>query len=106
MKRKVTVTVDGREYTLASSDSNPQYMEQVAEYVDSQINTIKTVVRVSAIDAATMSAMDIADSYFKERTASENLRGQLKAALDEANKFKKEISDLKMENFRLSQNRR
>lgn len=106
MKTKVTVTIDGREYTLTSTDSAAPYMEEVASYVDSQIDAVKNGIRVSAIDASTMAAMNIADSYFRERTASENLRRQLKDALDDANKLKKEISDLKMENFRLSQGKR
>jgi cell division protein ZapA len=50
-----------------------------------------------------MAAMNIADSYFQERNSSENLRRQLKDALDEASSLKREISDLKRENFRLSQ---
>ncbi len=106
MKTKVTVTVDGREYTLASTDSATPYMEQVASYVEGQIDAVKNGIRVSAIDAATMAAMNIADNYFRERRASENLRKQLKDALDDANRLKNEISDLKRENFRLSQGKR
>lgn len=105
MKTKLTVSIDERTYTLASPDSDTQYMEQVAAYVDEQIGQLRGDARISAIDAATMAALNIADNYYKERAAAENLRGQLKAALDDANRLKKEISDLKMENFRLSQNR-
>lgn len=106
MKRKITLTIDGREYTLTGTTETAAYMEQVGAFVDSQIGEVKQGIRVSAVDAATMAAMNIADSFFNERTASENLRKQLKEALDDASRLKKEISDLKMENFRLSQGRR
>lgn len=106
MKKKVTVTIDGREYNLTGTETTAPYMAQVGEYVDSQIGEVKQGIRVSAVDAATMAAMNIADNYFTERNSAENLRKQLKDALDDANKLKKEISDLKMENFRLSQGRR
>lgn len=102
MNNKVRVTIAGRDYTL-STDGQSEYVEQTAEYVNQQINMIDAVLPVSAVDAATMAAMNIADSYFQEHSAAENLRRQLKDALDDAARMKREISDLKMENFRLSQ---
>lgn len=102
MSYKIRVTIDGRDYTL-SSDQNDGYIEQVAEYVDAQITMVSEALHASAINAATMAAMNIADSYYQEKFSSENIRKQLKEALDDNARLKREISDLKMENFRLSQ---
>lgn len=102
MRYRITVTIDDRDYTLTSAE-NDGYIEKVAEYVDQQIENVRDAARASAIDAATMAAMNIADNYFHERGAAENLRRQLKEVLDETANLKREISDLKRENFRLSQ---
>ncbi len=102
MNYKVKVTIDGRGYTL-STENNDGYIETVAEYVDSQISQIEAALHTSAVDSATMAAMNIADSYFHEREATQNIQRQLKEALDERAKLNREISDLKMEIFRLSQ---
>lgn len=102
MRYRITVTIDDRNYTL-TSEENDGYIEKVAEYVDNQIENVRDMARASAIDAATMAAMNIADNYFHERSAAENLRRQLKEVLDETGSLKREISDLKRENFRLSQ---
>jgi cell division protein ZapA len=98
---KIKVSIDGRSYTL-SAEKNDGYIETVAEYVDDQIGQIKAEPHASAVDAASMAAMNIADSYFREKEASRNLQRQLKEALDERAKLNREIADLKMEVFSLS----
>ncbi len=45
--------------------------------------------------------MNIADQYFKEQDAAENLRRQLKENLEEANRMKMELSEAKREIFKL-----
>lgn len=102
---KIKVVIDGRGYTL-SAEENDGYIETVAEYVDGQIGQIVAALHTSAVDSATMAAMNIADSYFREKEASRNLQRQLKEALDERAKLNREISDLKMEIFSLSQGKK
>ena len=46
-------------------------------------------------------AMNIADQFFKEQEASENLRRQIKEGLDENAKLKMELSESKREIFKL-----
>ena len=48
-----------------------------------------------------LGALNIADEYFKEVEASENLRRQLKEYLEEATKMKMELSEAKREIFKL-----
>ena len=49
--------------------------------------------------------MNIADQFFKEQEASENLRRQVKEGLEEASRLKAELSEAKREIFKL-QNRK
>ena len=52
-------------------------------------------------DGAVLAAMNIADQYFKEQEAAENLRRQIKEYLEEATKLKMELSEAKREIFKL-----
>ena len=61
--------------------------------------------RLSQADAAVLASMNIADQYFKEQEASENLRRQVKEGLEEASRLKAELSEAKREIFKL-QNRK
>lgn len=80
MKNRVTVTIAGREYTLVAEEDTA-YMKEVARYVDKEFSQVQR--NIKPLDGATVAALNIADILFKERTAAEDLRRQLKAALDE-----------------------
>ena len=86
MSNKVTVILDGRRYTLGA-DEDTQYMYQVADFVNGQLEEVRrSNVYRSGVDCATVAAVNLADLLFKERTAAEELRRQLKQALDEVRK--------------------
>lgn len=104
MSNRVTVTIDGRVYTLIAAEEEA-YVRKVAAHADSQIKAVVENAKISSLDGATLAAMNIADQYFKELETSENLRRQLKDYLEEGAKQKLEISELKREIFRL-QNRK
>lgn len=100
MKNKVSVTVAGRSYTLSSND-NPAYVEKVAAYVDAQVRELQDATHASALDVAIMTAMNIADNYYHAAASNEDLRRQLKEALDEKNKLDSQLSEAKREIVRL-----
>lgn len=100
MKNRIVVTIGGQEYTLVATEDS-SYMEKVARYVDTKLNEVLSESSASTTDAAVLTALNIADEYFKEVEASENLRGQLKAYLDEATAMKMELSEAKREIFKL-----
>ena len=103
MKNKVVVTIAGREYTMvAAEDEN--YVRRCAAHVDGQLREVSNS-RLSQADAAVLCAMNVADQYYQQVDALENLRAQLKEALEEAAKLKLEASELKREIFKL-QNKR
>lgn len=107
MKNKVTVSIAGQTYHLVASEE-AGYMEKVAAHVDGKLRELMDGSRLSLTDGAVLSALNIADEYFKEVEASENLRRQLKELLEESAKLKSELSEAKREIFKLqnSQNRK
>ena len=81
MKNKVTVSIAGQEYTLVGTEEE-SYVRQIAAHVDEQVR-------------------QVADSGLM----SENLRRQLKEALEESARQKMELSDARREIFKLQSKR-
>ncbi len=97
---KVTVTIAGQNYTLVAGEDTA-YMEKVAAHVDEQMSGILEGSGVSTTAAGVLTALNIADEYYKALAGAENLRMQIKEYLEENAKLKDEISELKREVFRL-----
>lgn len=70
MKNKVTVSIAGQTYHLVASEE-AGYMEKVAAHVDGKLRELMDGSRLSLADGAVLSALNIADEYFKEVEASE-----------------------------------
>ena len=100
MKNRVSVTIGGRDYTLVAVEEEP-YVKKVAEHVDQKVKEMMETAHLSVTDAAIMTAVNIADDYFKMVETSENLRSQLKEYLEEASKMKLELSEAKRALFKL-----
>ena len=103
MKNKVVVTIAGRDYTMVAVEDEA-YVRKCAAHVDTRLREVSNG-RISQADAAVLAAMNIADQYFREQEAAENLRRQIKDGLEEANRLKMELSEAKREIFKL-QNRK
>ena len=102
MANKITVTISGTEYTLMSEDS-AAYMQKVAALVDERMSDITASGRVSQMDAAVLTAANLADELLKQQAASENLRRQLKGYIDDASKAKSELGECRRELLKLQQ---
>ena len=89
-------------YTFLSEE-NPSYMEKVAALVDVKMEEILSGGKINQMDAAILTAVNLADEMIKQQGNAENLRAQLKGYLDEANKAKAELSESKREIFKLQQ---
>ncbi|NLU23255.1 MAG: cell division protein ZapA [Clostridiales bacterium] len=99
MANRMTISICGEDYTFVAEES-AAYMEKVGSYVDAKMNDILANAHVGRTDAAVLTAANITDELFKAQQTAENLRGQLKAYLDEAAKAKNELSELKRELFK------
>ena len=100
MKNKITVSIADQEYTLVATEDEG-YMQKVAQHVDAKVQEVLDGAKVSMVDGAVLAALNVADEYFKEVEAAENLRRQLKEYLEEATKMKLELSEAKREIFKL-----
>ena len=104
MKHKVTVTIAEQEYTLIA-DQDAGVVGRIAAHVDAKVREVMDGSHLSLADGAVLAAMNIAEEYFREVEASENLRRQLKEYLEEGAQLKQELSEAKREIFKL-QNKR
>ena len=102
MANHVVVTICGEDYTFVAEES-AAYMQKVGSYVNDKMTEVLESSKVGRTDAAVLTAVNIADELFKAQAAAEQLRGQIKAYLDEAGKAQSEASELKREVFRLQQ---
>lgn len=100
MQNRVTVTIADQKYTLLASESQ-DYMNQVAALVDGQLRDTMRGGKLSLLEAAVLTAMNLADSYLKEQEGANNLRRQIKETLEESAKLKLELSETKREIFKL-----
>ncbi|MEG1999908.1 MAG: cell division protein ZapA [Evtepia sp.] len=100
MKNHVSVMLGGQNYTLVGAEDD-EYIKRVASHVNSELDRVMDDGRISLSDAGLLTAMNIADQYFKELEIADNLRHQLKAYLDESARMKQELSESKREIFKL-----
>ena len=98
MKNKITVSIAGQEYTMVAEEGE-EYVKRCAALVDSQVRDVMNGARLGRSDAAVLAAMNIADQFFKEQEASENLRRQIKEGLDENAKLKMELRNTEIKAF-------
>jgi len=93
MLNRVTVSIAGLDYTLLSGETEA-YMQEVASYVNGKVTEIRDA-GAAALEAAVLGALNVADGYYKEREASQGLREQVKALLEDTAKLRNEIRALK-----------
>ncbi len=82
MANRVTVTIRNRYYPILA-DEDESYIRQCAQLVDQELRRSMDGTTLSLDSGAVLAALNLADQFFKERQVSDNLRDQLKAALDE-----------------------
>lgn len=84
MKKSVEVTMMGQKF-LVRSESDEDYVARVAKYVDGKVNEIlQNTKSVASVQVALLTAMNIADEYFKFRQGKE----------DALKKVEKKIQDM------------
>lgn len=79
-KQKTTVRIQGKDYSLVSTDS-PEHLSRVAAYVDRQLTETMRSGRIQANTAAVLVAMNLAD--------------ELMHAQDEVNRLRRENARLR-----------
>ncbi|SCL94934.1 cell division protein ZapA [Sporanaerobacter sp. PP17-6a] len=92
-KKKVDVTIDGRNFTVVGSESE-DYIKKIAQYVD---NTIKNVfhnnMRLSNHMAAILAAFNIADEYCKVNQKLKSLEKEVVGPIGNYENVSKELEN-------------
>ena len=98
---KVTVKINGIEYSLKGREDE-NYLKEVAEYVNSKMNEIKTKnPLLSTVDSGVLAALNIADELYKADIEIEEFKKK-KESLEERNSGLREgIKELREENDKL-----
>lgn len=103
-KNKVVIRIAGNDYTLVGVESD-EYMQKVGLYIDKKMNEILfRNNRLSTSLAAVLTALNVADDYFKCRE-NEALASKEKEAIRvELERIRNENIQLKEENNALASN--
>ncbi|MDP4182396.1 MAG: cell division protein ZapA [Bacillota bacterium] len=97
-KNKVNIRIAGKDYTLVGVESE-EYIQRVGLYIDKKINEImKQNARLSTSMAAVLTAINVADDYFKAFEAEKNLEKELEDVKAELEKLKETNKFLSNEN--------
>lgn len=96
VKNKVVVRISGKDYTLVGTESD-EYIQKVALYIDKKMNEIlRTNSKLSTSMAAVLTALNVADDFFKAHENENNYKKELK-------KLQEEIEELKDGKKRLTE---
>lgn len=75
-KKKTTVTICGRDYTMVGLESE-EHMKRVAAYVDRKMEELLFATRLPQPMVAVLTAMNIADDLIKAQDENTRLRKEL-----------------------------
>ncbi|WP_038290647.1 cell division protein ZapA [Acetivibrio straminisolvens] len=101
-KNKVDVRIAGKDYTLVGIESE-EYIQKVALYIDRKMNEIMRMnSKLSTSMASVLTAINVADDYFKAHENVISLSKELKSAKEEIERLKEENRRLADENAIIS----
>lgn len=84
-KIKVRVNICGTEYTITSTESDAEYVEELAAQLDEKMKGLmEENQRLSITQSAVLSALEFLDMFKKSESSSENLRSQIQDYLADA----------------------
>ena len=92
MATPITVVIRNQQYRIVA-DEDEAYILACAEMVNKALEDALKGTTLSLADGAVLAAMNLADRCCKERQVTDNLRAQLKEALDENARLSKEMGD-------------
>ena len=75
-KIRTTVRVAGKEYTIASYDSQ-EHVQRVAAYVDRKMNELNLATRLPSAQLAVLTAVNVTDDMLKAQDEVRRLRKEL-----------------------------
>ena len=79
MKNRVKISIDGKGFTLVGDESE-EHMRQVASYIDEKMTEVREKAVAVTLDSSlayVLTALNVADDYFKEKAYVSELEGRL-----------------------------
>ncbi len=95
-KNKITVYVASQKLTLITTESE-KYVNDIANKVDTMINSLFTSTNMSKERCAIMAALDFCDDEAKAKMALAKVKEQIKDYIDDSAKLRAENEELKAE---------
>ena len=83
MKKAIEVSIMGQKF-LIKSDSNEDYVTQIAGYVDGKVNEVLNNTKaVASVQVALLTAMNIADEFYKFRNDKADRIGRVEKKIQD-----------------------
>ncbi|MHB8062305.1 MAG: cell division protein ZapA [Ruminiclostridium sp.] len=101
-KNKVVIRIAGKDYTIVGAESD-EYIQKVGLYIDRKMNEIS--MRNSSFStslAAVLTAINVADDFFKSRENESNIHKEKEGMKEELERLRNENLQVKEENSTLS----
>lgn len=96
MANPVTIYIHNQRYRFLAEEEE-SYLQLCSDIVNREIEKAMDGSTMSITDGAVLAAMNVTDKYCKERQVSDNLRAQLKQALDENARLARALAEAKGE---------
>ena len=94
MANRVSNRIHNQNYRILAEEDE-SYIQNCAEILDKEMKAAMDGTLLSVSDGAVLAGLNIVDKFQKERAVSDNLRAQLKEALDENARLARELTELK-----------
>ncbi len=105
MKNRVKISIDGKSFTLVGEETE-EHMMQVAAYIDQKMAEIRqkaNAVKVDSSVAYVLTAVNVADDYFKEKAYHAELEGRLTGLTERARGLMEQVEQLEDERRQLKE---
>lgn len=94
MANRVSIRIHNQTYHILAEEEE-SYIQKCAAILDKEMKAAMDGTLLSVSEGAVLAGLNVADKFQKERAVSDNLRSQLKEALDENARLARELTELK-----------
>lgn len=102
-KKKITVSINGRNYTLRH-DETDEYVHRISQFLNNKIAAVsRSGLQLGEQTAIVMSAITITDELFKTQKNFNTLKNEIKRIMDEYDKLKLEKQELEKQYLQISE---
>lgn len=102
-KKKITVTINGRNYTLRH-DETDEYVHRIVQFLNNKVAAVsRGGLQLGEQTALVMSSITITDELFKTQKNFNTLKNEIKRMMDEYDKLKLENQELEKQYLKISE---